>query len=212
MENYFFDFDGTLCESRDIYVASVQKTFEEHGVKVPTRAEVYGAMGIPINVSIARWARAGHRPELANRLFEEAMAEYNKLEDGMVKVFPGISKLLTELLLAGKKLYVCSSKTHAELAHNLEMLHMTSFFTDFVGADEVVNHKPAPDEIELLAKRYDLDLADSIMLGDAKYDIKMGKNAGCQTCACTWGAFDLAALAAEKPDFTASYPTDSLSF
>lgn len=31
MGNYFFDFDGTICESRHIYAASVQKTFEARG-------------------------------------------------------------------------------------------------------------------------------------------------------------------------------------
>lgn len=31
MGNYFFDFDDTICESRHIYAASVQKTFEARG-------------------------------------------------------------------------------------------------------------------------------------------------------------------------------------
>lgn len=45
MENYFFDFDGTICESRHIYAASVQKAFEARGVKVPTTEDIYQAMG-----------------------------------------------------------------------------------------------------------------------------------------------------------------------
>lgn len=212
MQNYFFDFDGTICESRDIYVAAVQKAFEARGVRVPSQDEVYNAMGIPIDVSIAKWARLGHRADLAETLFHESMAEYNQIEDQMVKLFPGIEKILNQLKLAGKTLFVCSSKTHPELAHNLDNLGLASLFTDFVGADEVANHKPAADEIQLLADRYQLDLGDSIMLGDAKYDIRMGKNAGCATCACTWGAFDLASLAKEEPDYTAGYPTEILDF
>ena len=52
-----FDFDDTICESRHIYAASVQKTFEARGVKVPSTEDIYQAMGIPIDVSIARWAQ-----------------------------------------------------------------------------------------------------------------------------------------------------------
>lgn len=165
MENYFFDFDGTICESRHIYAASVQKAFEARGVKVPSTEDIYQAMGIPIDVSIARWAQEGHRSDLAQTLFAESMAEYALLD----------------------------------------------LFVDFVGADEVVNHKPASDEIDLLVKRHDLDLKESIMLGDAKYDIRMGKNAGCATCACTWGAFDPASLKKEKADYTVDYPLEILA-
>lgn len=211
MENYFFDFDGTICESRHIYAASVQKVFEARGVKVPTTEDIYQAMGIPIDVSIARWAQEGHRSDLAQTLFAESMAEYALLEDDQVRLFPGIVKTLTQLKLAGKQLFVCSSKTHPEIAHNLENLSLLDLFVDFVGADEVVNHKPASDEIDLLVKRHGLDLKESIMLGDAKYDIRMGKNAGCMTCACTWGAFDPASLKKERADYTVDYPLEILA-
>lgn len=210
MENYFFDFDGTICESRDIYVVAVQKAFEARGVRVPTQSEVYNAMGIPIDVSIAKWAKKGHREDLSKQLFKESMAEYNAIEDDMVKIFPGIVKTLNELKLAGKTLFVVSSKTHAEVEHNLNNLHLASLFTDFVGSDEVENHKPAPDEINKLVKKYDLDVNDSIMLGDAKYDMRMGKNAKTKTCACTWGAFDIESLEKEQPTYTANYPTEIL--
>ncbi|GHV97224.1 phosphatase [Lactobacillus nasalidis] len=210
METYFFDFDGTICESRHIYAASVQKAFEARGVKVPSREAVYQAMGIPIDVSIARWAQEGHRGDLAQTLFEESMAEYKLLEDSQIRIFPGIVKTLTQLKLAGKQLFVCSSKTHPEIVHNLEKLGLADLFADCVGADEVVNHKPASDEIDLLVKRHGLDLTEAVMLGDAKYDIRMGKNAGCATCACTWGAFDPAGLKKEGADYTVDYPLEIL--
>ena len=57
MGNYFFDFDDTICKSRHIYAASVQKTFEARGGKVPSTEDIYQAMGIPIDVSIALWAQ-----------------------------------------------------------------------------------------------------------------------------------------------------------
>lgn len=118
---------------------------------------------------------------------------------------------MTQLKLAGKQLFVCSSKTHPEIAHNLENLGLLDLFVDFVGADEVVNYKPASDEIDLLVKRHGLNLSESVMLGDAKYDIRIGKNAGCATCACTWGAFDPASLKKEKADYTVDYPLEILA-
>lgn len=115
MENYFFDFDGTICESRHIYAASVQKAFEARGVKVPSTEDIYQAMGIPIDVSIARWAQEGHRSDLAQTLFAESMAEYALLEDDQVRLFPGIVKTLTQLKLAGKQLFVCSRRPTRKL-------------------------------------------------------------------------------------------------
>lgn len=66
-------------------------------------------------------------------MFAESMAEYALLEDDQVRLFPGIVKTLTQLKLAGKQLFVCSSKTHPEIAHNLENLGLLDLFVDFVG-------------------------------------------------------------------------------
>ncbi len=39
------------------------------------------------------------------------------------------------------------------------------------------------------------------MIGDAIFDVQMGKAANCLTCAVTWGSHSKETLQAEQPDF-----------
>lgn len=70
-----------------------------------------------------------------------------------------------------------------------------------IGSDQVENYKPAPDGVLYIVKQYGLSTHQTVMIGDAIFDIQMGKAAGVQTCAVTWGAHDAAELADQHPDF-----------
>ena len=74
-------------------------------------------------------------------------------------------------------------------------------FTDTIGSDQVENYKPAPDGINILANRHDLDKAKMVMIGDAKYDLQMGKAAEVKTCGCAWDTYDIELLKNEEPDY-----------
>ena len=65
---------------------------------------------------------------------------------------------------------------------NLDNLEITHYFKEFIGCDEVQYYKPAPDSILILLDRYNLNKNQSVMVGDARYDLQMGKSAGVKTC------------------------------
>ena len=101
----------------------------------------------------------------------------------------------------GKKIYAVSSKHSEALRRNLELLQIATYFDDLVGSDQVKNYKPAPDGIDVLLERYELDPEQTVMIGDAIYDIQMGHAAGVKTAGVHWGAFDWEAVLEQKPTF-----------
>lgn len=207
MENYFFDFDGTLADSGDIAVMATQNTFKKAGLEMPNADVIRGYMGIPIEES---FSLMGASKEKLAAMFEFFRKDYQENEKTHVKLFPQIKETLVELKQRQKNIYGVSSKHSEALARNLENLEIAEYFDDLVGSDNVQNYKPAPDGIDLLVKRYDLVREQSVMIGDAIYDIQMGYNANVKTCAVHWGAFDWPKVLAEKPSFTVDEPRQLL--
>ena len=71
-------------------------------------------------------------------------------------------------------------------------------------AEEVEEGRPAPDMIQALMSKFDVDdPRDVVKVGDTEVDIREGRNAGCGlVVAVTTGAFTREALAAYAPDQT----------
>lgn len=209
MQNFFFDFDGTLADTRAVAVTATQKAFAIQGLTAPTSPVVASYMGVPIEVSFAKMADRPLDDAAREALYHEFRHQYD-LADSEITLFPGMLETLQALTDQGKQLFVVSSKHSTPLKRNLAQVGITAFFKDVCGSDMVAHYKPAPDGILDLLARYDLRAADSVMIGDAIYDIQMGQNAQTTTAAALWGAADPTAVRAQQPTYLLQAPNDLL--
>lgn len=193
-----FDFDGTLADSGKTAVLATQKTFADFGLVEPSSDQIRGYMGIPIEKS---FPLLGATKDL-DEMFDSFRQNYQTLEADNVKLYPKIKEVLARLKENGKQIYAVSSKHSEALRRNLKLLGIVEYFDDLVGSDQVKHYKPAPDGIELLLERYELSKKETVMIGDAIYDIQMGHAAGVKTAGVFWGAFDWDAVLEQKPTFT----------
>ena len=56
-----------------------------------------------------------------------------------------------------------------------------------IGADDVVNAKPNPEPVNKILSDLSFSPSETIVIGDAPYDIMMGKNTGATACGVTYG-------------------------
>ena len=75
----------------------------------------------------------------------------------------------------------------------------------------VKNFKPDPESVNRVVHDFSLQRHQSVMIGDARYDLQMGKNAAVQTCGATWGAFNVASLRDERPNYLINRPQQLLN-
>lgn len=202
MQNILFDFDGTLADSGATVALATQAAFRDFALPEPSTETIAYYMGIPIETSFkAMVPDHNFTPTtydaLLNRFREHAQA----LESSQVTLFPGITATLSDLKANGHPLFIVTSKPTQVLERNLERLGIMSFFTDWIGSDQVAHYKPAPDGILILLDRYQLNPDNTVMVGDATHDLQMGKAAGVKTAAVTWGAHTQTALKSENPDW-----------
>ncbi|HJA47570.1 MAG TPA: HAD family hydrolase [Candidatus Limosilactobacillus excrementigallinarum] len=209
--NYFFDFDKTLASSGDASVKATKQAFQDNGLTVPTTDEILDAMGIPAEVSFPQMAKEALTTYQVTKLVARFREVYSDYELASTKLYPGIQEMLDQLTQRHKNLFIVSSKRTDAVDRNLNNLNIRHYFKDVVGCDQVDHYKPAPDGILLLIDKYQLQKDDCMMIGDARYDLQMGKAAGVHTCGVTWDAFDIDSLKREKPTYLIDAPMKLIS-
>lgn len=214
MKNYLFDFDGTIADSGDAAILATQECFKDFDLKVPTDEQVRYYMGVPIETFIPEMVEKqgkNYTDAQYEEMYDSFRKHYGEVEAKTTKLFPGMKATLEQLNKENKNLYIVSSKHTTSLKRNLKQLGIIDLFAEIVGSDQVKNYKPAPDGVLMVLAHNNLNKNDSVMIGDAKYDIEMGQAAGVKTCGCLWDAFDKAALEKRHPNYLINKPEELLN-
>lgn len=200
MKLYIFDFDGTIGDSRDLIVRTMMDTFDEMGIAKPTVEACVATIGLPLAECFEVSAHVTKaQSELCAKRYKEIFRRNNV--PGAVRPFANVIKTLNTLHQQGKTLAVASSRQHESLDKLISDFGITHLFSIIIGADDVTNAKPDPESINKILATLPFSPNETIMIGDAPYDILMGKNAGVATCGVTYGNGKRIEMQNTKPDF-----------
>ncbi len=111
-------------------------------------------------------------------VFREVDATSSRNLAGFIKPIDGMPSLIEQLTRHGSKIALATTDRteRAELA--VSYLGIGDKVSLVIGADAVRRSKPAPDMIDLILERLEIDKANAVMIGDAVTDVQMGVNAG----------------------------------
>lgn len=99
-----------------------------------------------------------------------------------IKLYDGVIELLEELKRNNKSLYVLSNAQRIFTAPELKLLNIEHYFKDIFLSSDFACKKPSHKFYEQLCKKHDLDIAQSIMIGNEPVaDIMGAKEAGLKT-------------------------------
>lgn len=180
------DFDGTLGDTADLIIRTMQATIKELGLPSRTDKECADMIGLRlIEIPNVLFPEAGDISELYASTYRRLFHEFNT--DGAVVLYPNVMETLIELKKRGKTLTIASSRSHASLAEYIESLGLSDVISYILGANDVKEGKPNPEAIFKTLERFNFNADEAIMIGDTVFDINMGKNAGVRTCGVTYG-------------------------
>lgn len=198
----FFDFDGTLFDTRRDILAAYMKTFRE--MAIPIQEENF-RIGPPL----AECVREA-KPDVSDAELVEIMARFraNYDEGGYPATvpYPGAAEMLDRLHAHGIPCFVATNKRGKPLRAILAKNGWSQRFTGLFHADM---ETPGLSKIALLergVRDYDLDPARCVMVGDTRGDIIAGRAAGMYTVAAEWGYAEPGELAACAPDAVIAAP------
>lgn len=194
-----FDFDGTLADTSEGIVKTVQTTLDTMGLPQQPAAQIKATIGLPLSETI----RLGGR--VPEERVEEGVSIYREkffsVATGHIKLFPGVRETLLEMHDSGIRLAIATSRGSNSLGVILKAYGIDGIFDEMATSSDNYEPKPSPEMVLKLMERLGAGKDETLVVGDTTFDLLMGKGAGCRTCGVSYGNHDRATLASVSPDF-----------
>lgn len=189
-----FDLDGTLCETADDLIATLNEILRREGAEPVQGQAARNMVGHGARALIRRGLAASGReaaPERLEELFSDFLAHYNDHVADRSFLFPGVVAALDRFQAAGFHCAVCTNKIEAPSVRLLTLLGVADRFAAICGQDTFSVCKPHPDALLHTIARAGGAPGLSLMVGDSRTDIDTAKAAGVPVVAVDFGYTDV---------------------
>ena len=203
-----FDLDGTLQDSYQLILSSMQHAIGTVLGKSLPDAELMRYVGTPLDWQMVVFADGNE--ELGAELARVYRAHNEAAHDGLVTPYPGVARTLQALRDAGIPMAVVTGKRHRLAQRGLDVCGLGSFMEFVIGPDDFPAHKPDPGPILEACRRLGARPQSCAYVGDSPFDMHAAVGAGCSAIACTWGFFPKETLLAEGPTYVIDTPVQLL--
>lgn len=195
------DFDGTLADTRDNIVRTLQASMHQLGLPVADEAACASTIGLKLD-DACRHLYPDGPADLADRFVETYREIFFRNKESLVPApFPHVLPTLRQLRERGMVLTIASSRGTGSLHAFIDAMGLRDCISYVLGADSVEHTKPHPEPVLRTLCETGIDAAHTLVVGDMPVDILMGRNAGVQTCGVTYGNATRDQLQAAGADF-----------
>ena len=192
--HWFFDLDGTLARTGEDIIAAWKQSIADLGRECPRFDEVF-TIG-PTLEKVVYDLFDDASPELVAQMVERFRPNYDESGFPNTVPYPGVPERLAALKAAGAKLYIVTNKRHAPTQGIVRKFGWDALFDGVWSFDSFPGVKyRKPDLIAHLLKKFAINPADAVMVGDTKGDVDAGRANGLHTVGVTWGYGSRAELA-----------------
>jgi haloacid dehalogenase superfamily, subfamily IA, variant 3 with third motif having DD or ED/haloacid dehalogenase superfamily, subfamily IA, variant 1 with third motif having Dx(3-4)D or Dx(3-4)E len=200
IKTVIFDLDGTLIDSMNDIVNAVNITLGNFNLPLLPKEVIGSYVGEGMELLIKR--SIGEK-NLSS--FDEVLSFYVKTYNAECRkstyLFPGVEKVLAKLKEKGIKIALATNKSIGFSEQILKELDIYKYFDVVMGPESVKNKKPNPDVVYKILETVNTELSSALFVGDSKFDIICGKNAGILTCGVTYGIGSVQSLIDSNADF-----------
>lgn len=181
-----FDLDGTITESGDGIVNSIEYALKAYGITDYKRADLYKYLGPPLIDTFKNEFKFDHLKavEVVEK-FREYFRETGIYEN---KLYNGIEALLKRISESGRKVILATSKAEVFAVRILEHFNIINYFDIVAGSELDGSRIRKADVIKYaLLKGGISDLDSVVMIGDRKEDILGAKEVGIDSIGVLYG-------------------------
>lgn len=184
LKGIIFDIDGTLISTNELIFASFNHVTQKYLNRTYSDEEIIGLFG-PTEDFILKL--------LMKDKYEEARKDYFgfyiKNHDNMTKKIDGLEDLIRDIKSRGILLSIYTGKGKTSTEITLRELHIYDYFDLIISGDEVAEHKPSPEGIEMFINKFDLSKESVLMVGDAPADVHAARNANVKIASVLWDSY-----------------------
>ncbi len=202
-----FDLDGTLTDSGEGIMRSVQYALQKFGIEVGDYHELHAFVGPPLTDTFqSLYGLSADEAGQALAFYRERYSTIGIFENS---VYEGIPEILREMDAEGRILAVASSKPEVYVKKVLDHFGIGGYFRETVGSGLDLKGAQKPEIIEEVMRRFSLreeDKKKMLMIGDRRYDILGAKATGIDSMGVYYGYAD----PGELEEAGATYIADSV--
>ncbi len=180
IKGIIFDIDGTLTSTNELIFESFRFISKKYLNKSLSNEEILSLFGPTEDVIIKKWFGEN---------FEDVKKDYYNFylkNHEMADLYPGIKEILEFLKQKGIILSIFTGKGKQAATITLKELNIYDYFDLIVTGDDVKEHKPSAEGINLFLQKFNLDKDEVIMVGDSIVDVKASRGSGIKIASVLW--------------------------
>lgn len=182
-----FDFDGTVVDTGEGILKSLQYSFKEMGREIPDLDNLKKFIGPPIHYSYTTYYNVSE--EEVGMYIKKYRERYRVKGIYECELYKGFPEVLDSLHEKGVKIGIASSKPESLIYDVADFLSVTEKFDAIVGVQlDDSNHSSKTGLVlESMKKLGAEDKKKVLMVGDRCYDIDGARGAEVDSCGVLWG-------------------------
>ena len=181
-----WDMDGTIVDSREVIQTAMVRCFESLGLVPPSYDDTRKVVGLGLAEAVQMLAPDYDDIPTLVANYKQAFLARRSDPDFKEPLFHGAAETLHRLAEDGWLIAMATGKSHRGIRAIFEMHPLEQYFDTIWCADDGPG-KPHPFMCEEAMKAVGAEPHQSLIIGDAVHDMRMGRNAGIHTLGVSWG-------------------------
>ena len=187
-----FDLDGTLIDSVPQLYLAVQAALKSNQLSAVSIEQVRNWIGNGADVLLKRAiCQQYHFTDIDEVLFQQVKSQFDHYYqmgiDSDYSLYPAVKETLSVLAQAGYSMAVVTNKPDQFVQPLLQSAGIAEFFTYTLGGGCLPVKKPDPLPLHYLCEQFNVQPAQTLMVGDSKNDIQAARAAGIPVVGLSYG-------------------------
>jgi phosphoglycolate phosphatase-like HAD superfamily hydrolase len=186
-QGFIFDVEGTLVDSVQQNLRSLQEALEKTGYRIPIQTlHLYSGLDGDQTLQLAI-------PEASQderrAILQEHAAIYERDYLASVKPFDGVRDVFKILVEQGRRVALATDCKGLAFKRYMSLLNANEFIAATACGDDVEHGKPDPRLVGMALRKLGIAGSQSVMVGDTPYDAEAGLEAGTKVAGVLTGGF-----------------------
>ena len=176
-----FDFDGTIADSKRLYINMIYSSLLEHSLIYP-KSHITRALGPKLEITLNNINKFS--PKLLQKLKKKINSDITKKAKSL-KLCPYANETLKRLH-ENNKIFLLTNSSGKFVRQVLRYNKILRYFSRLYYAENFSSKEQA---IKSIAGKYKTKIKDVIYIADKVSDVKIARNVGCRiiiSLACSW--------------------------
>jgi len=180
-----FDLDGTLIDSKQDLIHSVNAMLRELGRGELAEETISGYIGHGAPQLVARALGTGCTEEERRRALQFFLSYYELHKMDTTCTYPGVAKTLDRL--SNMPMAVLTNKPVRISVRILDEMGLSKYFRAIYGGNSFETKKPDPLGARTILRELGAEPGEALLVGDSEVDVQTARNAGTLAAAVNYG-------------------------